>query len=126
MDLSGDGRWHGHARGRWSGGRAWLLTALQGSGKHAVGQAEPRRGTAVETATLRQDGATTHGKGGLGGGGRKKWNEDEWSPPSPFYKSVGQLIGLWKPKSHYKLNFAIIAKFLTEPLSICKIKNIKI
>ena len=32
-------------------------------------------------------------------------------PPSHFYKSVGQLIGLWKPKSHFKLNFAIIAKF---------------
>ena len=31
-------------------------------------------------------------------------------PPSPFYKSIGQLIGLWKPKSHFKLNFAIIAK----------------
>ena len=45
--------------------------------------------------------------------------------PLPFYKSVGQLIGLSKPKSHYKLNFAIIAKFLPEPLSICKIKNIK-
>ena len=87
MDLGGDGRWHGHARGSWSGGRAWLLTALQGSGKHAVGQAEPGHGTAVETATLRQDRATVHGKGGLGGGGGGGGGKNGMKmngPPLPF------------------------------------------
>ena len=84
-----------------------------GSGTRAAGQAEPGHRTAVETATLRQGAVAAHDKGGLGG--KKRWNEDECPPPppppSPFYKSVGQLIGLWKPKSHFKLNFAIIAKF---------------
>ena len=64
MDWSGDGRWHGHARVRWSGGRARLLMAVQGSGTCAAGQAEPGHGTTVEMAALRQGAATAHGKGG--------------------------------------------------------------
>ena len=50
MDWSGDGKWHRHARVRWSGGWARLLTAVLGSDTRAVGQAEPGYGTAVETA----------------------------------------------------------------------------
>ena len=50
MDWSGDERWHRHARVRWSGGWARLLTAVLGSGTRAAGQAEPGYWTAVETA----------------------------------------------------------------------------
>ena len=38
-------------RVKWSGGWAWLLTAVLGSDTRAAGQAEPGYGTAVETAT---------------------------------------------------------------------------
>ena len=51
MDWSIDGRWHKHARVRWSGGLARLLTTVLGSDTHAAGQAEPGYGIVVETAT---------------------------------------------------------------------------
>ena len=50
MDWSGDGRWNTHARVRWSGGWARLLTAVLSSDTRAAGQAELGYGTAVETA----------------------------------------------------------------------------
>ena len=80
MDWSGDGRWHRHARVRWSGGWARLLTAVLGSGTRAAGQAEPRYGTTVETAaqsladagpagaTMLVQGAATGGARDLGSG----------------------------------------------------------
>ena len=49
MDWSDDGRWHKHARVRWSGGWAQLQTAVLSSDTRAAGQAEPGYGTAVET-----------------------------------------------------------------------------
>ena len=48
-DWSGDGRWHRHARLKWSGGWALLLMAVLGSDTRAAGQAEPGYGTVVET-----------------------------------------------------------------------------
>ena len=40
------------------------------------------------------------------------------SPPPYFYKSVGQLKGLQKPKPPMS-NFATLAKLLPELVSIC-------
>ena len=80
MDWSGDGRWHRHARGRWSGGWARLLTALLGSDARVAGQNEPGYGTAVETAAqglanvgpagaaVLEQGASTGGAWDLGSG----------------------------------------------------------
>ena len=57
--------------------------AVQGLGytRAAGAEAEHCNGEGA----LRQGAATTHGKGGLGGGGGKeKWNEDECPPPLPY------------------------------------------
>ena len=54
---------------------------VQGSGytRAAGAEAEHCNGNGA----LRQGAATAHDKGGLRGvGGRKKWNEAEWYPPS--------------------------------------------
>ena len=80
MDWGGDGRWHKHARVRWSGGWARLLTAALGSDTHAAGQAEPGYGTTVGTvaqgladagpvgAAVLVQGAATGGAWDLGSG----------------------------------------------------------
>ena len=45
-------------------------------------------------------GGARQGRLGGGGGGVVNGMKMNGSPPSPFYKSVGQLKGLQKPKSH--------------------------
>ena len=56
---------------------------------------QPGLGTAVDMAAQSladagPTGARLLEAQGLGG----NWTEDVWPSPSPFYKSVGQLIGL--------------------------------
>ena len=60
-----------------------------------------------------------HGKRGSGAGGVNGMKMNGYtSPPPPFYKSVGQLKGLQKPKPPMS-NFATLARFLPKLVSIC-------
>ena len=86
-------------------GATVLLGQRAGHSDTSQGSGESRAWALLGQGTNgRKQGRAREAQGRGPGLGAGNWNEDEWfpppPPPPPFYKSVGQLKGLQRPKSH--------------------------